>query len=151
MMMYKKLAAIFLLFFSALASAQQSPVKHLEQYVADNKGKVILIDFWASWCIPCKDSFPWLNEMQEQHKDLRIISVNLDHQKSYATEFLAEIPANFPVIYDPKGIVSRQFRLKGMPSSYLINKEGEMVSAHVGFNEEKRIAYVKEIEQLLAE
>jgi len=123
----------------------------LEQIIAENKGKVIYLDFWASWCGPCRQSFPWLNRMQEHHNDLKIISINLDNNKSLADKFLTDVPANFTVIYDPKGVFAKQYKIKGMPSSYLINKAGKLISAHSGFSLSKQEQYEQEIKTLLAE
>jgi hypothetical protein len=77
--------------------------------------------------------------------------VNVDNSKALADEFLAEVPANFNVFYDPKGKVARKFKLKGMPSSYIIDRSGKMVSAHVGFTESKRMKYEEELKTLLNE
>ncbi len=79
-----------------------------------------------------------------------MLSVNLDADKRLAQQFLDEVPAQFPVIYDPKGKIARAFKLKGMPSSFIINKAGKIISSHVGFNEEKKKKYQQEIEALLA-
>ncbi|MBA6365235.1 TlpA family protein disulfide reductase, partial [Colwellia sp. BRX8-8] len=96
-------------------------------------------------------SFPWMNEIQAQYKQqgLTIISVNVDNNKALADEFLAEVPADFTVFYDPKGNVARKFKLKGMPSSYIIDRSGEVVSTHVGFSESKKEKYQQELEALL--
>jgi len=126
-------------------------VNPLEQAIAANKGKVIYLDFWASWCGPCRQSFPWLNDMQDKYKNLKIISINLDNDKNLANEFLAETPANFTVIYDPKGKLAKQYKIKGMPSSYLINKTGELVGSHAGFSISKQDKYEQEIKSLLTE
>ncbi|MFT5755996.1 MAG: thiol-disulfide isomerase/thioredoxin [Alteromonadaceae bacterium] len=126
-------------------------VNELEQLIIENRGKVVYLDFWASWCGPCRESFPWLNEMQSKHKNLKIISINLDNDKHLADEFLTKIPANFTVIYDPKGRLAKKYKIKGMPSSYLVNKEGNLVSAHSGFSISKQVQYEQEIKRLLAE
>ena len=129
----------------------EDSLKTLNTHIQQNKGKVIYIDFWASWCTPCKQSFPWMNTMQKSHQNLEIISINVDSEKSYAAEFLDSTPANFTVIYDPNGKVAKEYKLKGMPSSYIINKKGELVSAHIGFNETKQITYEAELINLLNE
>ena len=97
-------------------------IELLEQQLASNKGDVIYVDFWASWCIPCRQSFPWMNNLKAKYQadGLTIISVNLDHSRTLANEFLAEIPADFPVIFDPKGLIARKYKLKGMPSSNIL-------------------------------
>jgi len=133
--------------------SQADTLSDFETQLAQYKGKVVYVDFWASWCVPCRKSFPWMNDMQKQYadEDFTILSVNLDAQQSLAKDFLTEVKANFPVFYDPKGKVAKAFKLKGMPSSFIVNKAGEIVSAHVGFTESKKAKYQTEIEDLLKE
>ena len=125
-----RLIAVFLFCFSTFtthASQEDVTLKQFEQLVKTHKNKVIYVDFWASWCVPCKQSFPWMNEMQEKYQaqGFTVLSVNLDAQKKHADAFLAEIPATFPVFFDPKGKLTKTFKIKGMPSSFLINREGK--------------------------
>lgn len=126
-------------------------IELLDQQLVNKKGDVIYIDFWASWCVPCRQSFPWMNSLKAKYQTdgFTIISINLDHSRALADGFLKEVTANFPVIYDPKGLIARKYKLKGMPSSFIVDRTGQIVSAHVGFNQEKRIAYEKEIDALL--
>ena len=161
MLTRKLVSTLFILFFCLSFSAfsndetlgQVNVQQKFDKLIASHKGKVIYLDFWASWCGPCRKSFPWMNNMQEkyQQQGLVIISVNVDNSKALADEFLAEVPANFNVFYDPKGKVARKFKLKGMPSSYIIDRSGKMVSAHVGFTESKKMKYEEELKTLLNE
>ena len=161
MLTRKLVSTLFILFFCLSFSAfsndetlgQVNVQQKFDKLIASHKGKVIYLDFWASWCGPCRKSFPWMNNMQEkyQQQGLVIISVNVDNSKALADEFLAEVPANFNVFYDPKGKVARKFKLKGMPSSYIIDRSGKMVSAHVGFTESKKMKYEEELQTLLNE
>ena len=118
---------------------EKNSITTFSQRLADNKGKVILVDFWSSWCIPCRQSFPWMNQLQAQYSpnEFLIIGINLDHDRALAEQFLQETPAEFDIIYDPKGKIAKKYKLKGMPSSLIINKQGEIVSAHTGFNQTK--------------
>lgn len=120
---------------------------NLKQYV----GQVIYLDFWASWCGPCRKSFPWMNEMQQRYtKDgLRIIAVNLDQDQQLAKQFLAEYPANFTIAFDPEGITAQQFKVQGMPSAYLIDRNGKLHTTHLGFKEKDSLAVENEIKSLL--
>ncbi|WNC73014.1 redoxin family protein [Thalassotalea psychrophila] len=133
------------------SSNSVSSKAQLQQLLDANKGKVIYLDFWASWCIPCRKSFPWMNAMEAKYakQGFKVITVNVDVEKTLADDFLQENPANFSVIYDPKGAVAKEFKLKGMPSSYMINKLGKPVSAHVGFYNDKKDEYEAEIIKLL--
>lgn len=103
-------------------------------------GMVVYLDFWASWCGPCRQSFPWMNALQEKYKsqDFEVIGVNLDTQASDAEKFLAKLPAKFTIAYDPKGTSARAFGVKGMPTSLLIGRDGKVVYQHMGFNDEGR-------------
>jgi thiol-disulfide isomerase/thioredoxin len=121
----------------------------LSQY----KGRqAVYIDFWASWCGPCRQSFPWLNKMNALYadQDLKIIAVNVDSDRDDAIEFLAEHPAEFQVIYDPEGTLAERFSIQGMPSAVLITREGEVFNQHIGFNQERAQHYEQSIKQLLA-
>ena len=141
--------SFFLMFQSYNLSAENAPFLDLEQY----KGKVVYLDFWASWCIPCRKSFPWLNKLNTKYSqdDLVIIAVNLDKKKSLATEFLKRYPANFQIIYDPKGTLAKKYKIKGMPSSVLFGKDGRPKFAHKGFFASKIESYEKEIDQLIVQ
>ena len=99
------------------------------------KNQVVVVDFWASWCVPCKYSFPWLNEMQERYGEdgLKIIGINVDKDKAMAEKFLEHVPASFDIAYDPEGEVADLYSLKVMPSSFLIDRDGNLVHAHKGF------------------
>ena len=99
------------------------------------KNQVVIVDFWASWCIPCKYSFPWLNEMQERYGEdgLKVIGINVDKDKAMAEKFLEHVPASFDIAYDPEGEVADLYSLKVMPSSFLIDRDGNLVHAHKGF------------------
>ncbi|WP_371373782.1 TlpA disulfide reductase family protein [Thalassotalea aquiviva] len=143
--------ALFGLLFCCSIQANPDSKQALQNMLEENKGKVVYLDFWASWCVPCRKSFPWMNQMQTRYQDkgFTVITVNLDVEKSYADEFLAEVPANFPILFDPKGNIAKAFKLKGMPSSYLFDKNGEVVAANVGFFDEKIDQYEAKIKQYL--
>ncbi len=145
------LAVSFLL--SCNISNANEPVSEFEQAMSQHKGKVVYVDFWASWCVPCRKSFPWMNAMQTKNQDqgFVVLSINLDAEKRLAKEFLQQTPANFAIIYDAKGKLARQFKVKGMPSSYLFDRQGKLISAHSGFNGKKQQQYEKEITQALAQ
>jgi thiol-disulfide isomerase/thioredoxin len=116
-------------------------------------GKVVYVDFWASWCGPCRKSFPWMNAMQAkyQHKGLEVVAINLDVDSALAQAFLKKIPAHFNLRFDPNGDVAKAFDLQGMPSSLVFNRQGELVQTHMGFFDENISAYEQEIQMLLQE
>ena len=98
-------------------------------------GRVVWVDFWASWCVPCRRSFPWLNEMQARYgsQGLQIIGVNVDKQRRLANEFLQTTPAQFDLRYDPAGALAEQFGVQAMPSSFVLDAEGQVLTKHFGF------------------
>jgi len=104
------------------------------------QGKVVYLDFWASWCGPCRKSFPWMNEMQSRYggRGLQVVAVNLDARRELADKFLAEVPASFTIAFDAHGDSARRYAIKGMPSSVLIGPDGTIVMRHVGFRDDER-------------
>lgn len=119
--------------------------------LSDYKGKVVYLDFWASWCVPCRKSFPWMNQLRQKYseEDLVIVAVNLDKKESLANEFLAENPASFDILYDPKGLLAKRFQIKGMPSSVIFDRNGKPIKAHTGFFVKKISAYEQEIKNII--
>lgn len=116
------------------------------------RGKVVYVDFWASWCVPCRRSFQWMNQMQAKYADdLVIIAINLDQEPELATEFLAELAANFHIEYNPNGDIAKAYDVIGMPSSYVIDKSGQVRLTHVGFFKGKQTQYEQGIVSLINE
>jgi thiol-disulfide isomerase/thioredoxin len=97
--------------------------------------KLTYIDFWASWCGPCRQSFPWMGEMQRKYAadGLSVVAVNLDAEAADAAAFLAKVPAGFTVAYDPAGDSAVQYGVKGMPTSLLVGADGTVIARHSGF------------------
>jgi cytochrome c biogenesis protein CcmG/thiol:disulfide interchange protein DsbE len=116
------------------------------------KGKVVYVDFWASWCGPCKQSFPFMNDLQARYRGegLEIVAINVDAKRGDADRFLAEVPARFAVAFDAKGESARRFDVKAMPSSVLIDRAGKVVAMHKGFRDEDRKELEARIAQALA-
>ena len=114
------------------------PTTHGTLTLADLKGKVVYLDFWASWCPPCRKSFPWMNEMERRYGDkgLSVVAVNLDKRHNLAKKFLNEVPAKFTVAYDPQGKVAESYHVPGMPSSFIIDRFGKIQAVHIGFRDE---------------
>ena len=121
----------------------------LNQY----KNKVVYLDFWASWCGPCRKSFPWLNSVEKKYAadGLVVIGVNLDNDLENAKAFLKEVPADFKIFSDPEGQLAEQYKLIGMPSSFVIDGNGEVRHRHVGFKKASVAAYEDSIVELLKE
>jgi thiol-disulfide isomerase/thioredoxin len=111
--------------------------------VSDYHGKVVVVDFWASWCVPCRRSFPWLNAMHEKYADdgLVIIGVNVDQEPGSAAKFLQEYPARFQINYDTDGILAKEFGVRAMPSSFVIGRDGRINANHLGFKVKRQDEY----------
>ena len=115
------------------------------------QGQVVYLDFWASWCKPCLKSFPWMKEMKSTYANqgLEIVAVNLDKDRKLADKFLKKIQVNFPVAFDPDGVTATQYKLLGMPSSFLIGRDGKLHTSHIGFREKDKPKIEAAIRQLL--
>ena len=98
------------------------------------------VDFWASWCAPCRLSFPWMNEMHDRlgPSGLRIVAINLDRRESDARRFLEQMPARFEVAFDPAAHSARRLDIQAMPTSMLVAPDRRIVFTHRGFRNEDR-------------
>lgn len=114
-------------------------------------GKLIYLDFWASWCGPCRLSFPWMNELHDQLGDqgLHILAVNVDAKRSDAIRFLAEARPTFQVAFDPAGLTPRAYNVRAMPTSVIIDRRGVIAASHAGFSTSNAALVRREIERLL--
>lgn len=126
---------------SAASDARTEVLPTLE--LDDFAGKVVVVDFWASWCVPCRRSFPWLNAMHEKYADdgLVIIGVNVDAERDDADKFLAAYPADFLIHFDTGGTLAQEFGVEAMPSSFVIGRGGEIIARHLGFKVKKQDEY----------
>jgi thiol-disulfide isomerase/thioredoxin len=114
------------------------------------KGKVVYLDFWASWCVPCRKSFPWLNELAAKYPDdLVVVGINVDNERASADRFLAKYPAHFPLVFDPKGRIAGGYRLEGMPSSVILDRDGKVVHRHIGFRDDHVPEYELVVRKLI--
>lgn len=118
------------------ATGATTPSFDVSQY----QGRVVIVDFWASWCKPCRQSIPWLNDMRARYGDsgLTIIGVNVDAERRDADRFLQDVAINFEIVFDPKGDLARQFKVQGMPASYVFDRSGKLVKTHLGFRDAQR-------------
>lgn len=117
------------------------------------KGEVVYLDFWATWCPPCRKSFPWMEQMHKRYKDLglKIVAVSLDGKRGVITKFLKENPVSFTILQDPNGKIADAYKLKGMPSSYIIDRRGNIRVTHAGFREKDKAKLEASFKELLAE
>ncbi len=121
--------------------------------LAGLRGRVVLVDFWASWCAPCRRAFPEIDRLYADlgPRGFEVLAVNLDERRQDANAFLADRPHKVTVVFDPKGTSAEAFGLSGMPSSFLVGRDGKVRFVHVGYTEAVLGAYRREIEQLLSE
>lgn len=120
--------------------------------LSDFKGKTVYLDFWASWCGPCRQSFPWMNDMQTRYGDkgLRIVGINVDQNTNDAKAFLKNTPASFDVAFDPDGKTPAAYGVMGMPTSMLIGPDGKVLMMHSGFRSEERSELERMIQSSLS-
>lgn len=121
--------------------------------LSEFKGLVVLVDFWASWCAPCKASFPALDSLHEEFHDagLEVVAINVDEDARSAQSFLAGKSPSMTVLFDPKGRSPEAFKVEGMPSSFLIDRDGNIRFRHMGFTAQTRVDFRREIGILLGE
>ena len=121
--------------------------------ISDLKGEVVYVDFWATWCPPCRKSFPWMEAMHQRYKDLgfQVVAISLDNKRGVVDQFLKTMETSFTIAHDPSGDSATAFKVKGMPSSYLIDRRGNIHKTHMGFNERDKAILESEIKNLLAQ
>lgn len=118
------------------------------------RGKVVLLDFWASWCGPCKKSFPELEKLFKEYKErgFVLLGVNVDDDVVAMREFLKNHAVSFPVVHDKEHRLVRAAGVESMPTSYLVDRSGRIHSIHSGFLGEQTVLILKqEIEKLFNE
>lgn len=141
----------------AVKPEQQSPPFTLRTVdgkavnLSDFHGKVVYLDFWASWCGPCRHTLPWMNTLQEKYakRGLTVLAVNVDREQKDAARALAEFTPSYPVVFDPEGSVASAYELPTMPTSFVIGRDGRVVSVHSGFREGDEYQVEAELQGLL--
>jgi cytochrome c biogenesis protein CcmG/thiol:disulfide interchange protein DsbE len=149
-----KIIQVLLLLLISLNSYSATNEQWLENLdLSTYKNKVVYLDFWASWCGPCRKSFPWLNSIQKKYEDkgLVVIGINLDREFENAQDFLKTVPAEFTLFSDPSAVWADKYKLIGMPSSFVLDGNGEIRHRHVGFKKVSIDAYEESIKSLLTE
>jgi len=113
--------------------------------------KVVYIDFWASWCAPCRESMPFLEKLYQNYNEqgFEIIAINIDEIKSDAKQFIHDFPISYSNMYDPKGEIGKKLNIKSMPTAYLIGRDGKVIVRHSGFNKKYGLKLENKIKHLL--
>jgi thiol-disulfide isomerase/thioredoxin len=157
------LTALLLMLFTRAASADFKKGDTLPDLASfelegklpeDLKGQVILLDFWASWCAPCRSSFPVMEAMSKENacQGLTVIAISVDEKRANMQEFLKSAKVSFTVVSDARHKLVATADIRTMPTSFLIDRAGKIRFIHAGFNaDDTKLEYAKEIEQLLRE
>jgi thiol-disulfide isomerase/thioredoxin len=121
--------------------------------LASLAGKVVYLDFWASWCGPCRVSFPQLEEIRTEfaERGFEVFAISVDEERADALEFLAEVPVSYPVVHDAEGITPQAYQPIGMPTGYLIDRSGVVRHVHKGYKKSDGEKLRSEIINLLGE
>jgi peroxiredoxin len=119
----------------------------------DLAGQVVMVNFWATWCGPCRQEMPHLEALYQRYSDLgfTLLGVNVEEDASGADEFLAETPVSFPILFDPANEVSQLYEVVAMPSTVLIDRSGTMRFVHHGYKPGYENDYQSQIRALLRE
>ena len=164
-MFFSRFAAAGLLcastFAAAIEAGQAAPAvagKRLDQPGASVsndaiRGQVAYVDFWASWCVPCRQSMPALDALYRRHgpAGFTVVGVNKDVSEGDAKRFMQRVPVAFPLVADDGDGLARAFGVKAMPSGYLIDRKGVVRHVHRGFTAETAAALETEIQSMLGE
>ena len=132
----------------SLENRQGQPVT-LSQF----QGDVVMINFWASWCKPCREEMPLLDKLYRRYKPMgfTLLGVNVEQNPSAARKLLQEIPVSFPILFDKNKTVSELYNLVAMPSSVFIDRQGRLRGVHHGYKSGDEVAYDRKIKQLIME
>jgi cytochrome c biogenesis protein CcmG, thiol:disulfide interchange protein DsbE len=129
----------------AVQVGETLPARWLEsaegpQPLVAGKARLTYVDFWASWCGPCRQSFPWMNEMHAKFaaSGLRVLAVNVDAKRADAEQFLKRNPASFAIVFDRDGVFAKSVDVTTMPTSMLLDPQGKVLMVHRGFTAKDR-------------
>ncbi len=142
---------LFLGLISSLITSSTAAATDID--LAAYRGKVVYLDFWASWCGPCRESFPWLSDLSREYDAQKfvVIGVNVDQDRIKAERFLSQNSANFTILYDPEGAIATTYKVTGMPSAILIDRAGHVRFHHTGFSSKSKGKYEEDVRILLNE
>ncbi|HTY48626.1 MAG TPA: TlpA disulfide reductase family protein [Steroidobacteraceae bacterium] len=144
---------------AAMAADAPAPVFNLPARdgtivdLAKLRGQVVMINFWASWCGPCRQEMPLLEKIYEQyHKfGFTLLGVNVEPDSAAAAGFLKQTPVTFPILFDTKSLVSNLYNVSGMPSSAFIDRQGNLRLLHEGYKPGDENLYLDQIRALVRE
>jgi peroxiredoxin len=144
---------------AAIAPASPAPDFTLKSLDGPNlrlkeqRGKVVLVNFWATWCAPCREEMPQLNKLFDKYRasGFTLLGVNVDEDGRNAAGIASQLGLKFPVLLDSDKAVSKAYALSAMPSTVLIDRDGRMRFMHAGYRPGYELEYDKQIRSLLKE
>jgi thiol-disulfide isomerase/thioredoxin len=131
-----------------LKSNSGDNVRLLEQ-----RGNVVLVNFWASWCGPCREEMPHLEELQQAYQDLgfTILAVNVDENPAKANILLDDVAVSFPILFDQDDNTSKLYDVRAMPTTVIIDRDGNQRFVHLGYKSGDEVKYQQVLKALLRE
>ena len=153
------LASLLLVAGASADSAEPAPDFTLKSTTGDNlrlseyRGQVVMLNFWASWCGPCRQEMPLLDELHQRYSKagFTILGVNVENNPEAAQRALQEIPVTFPILFDNDGTVSKLYDISAMPTTYLLDRDGKVRYLHKGYKPGYEIDYRRQIKELIKE
>lgn len=121
--------------------------------LSEHRGQVVMINFWASWCGPCRQEMPVLDELQQRYSKagFTVLGVNVEQDSGQAVQLLQGMNLSFPILFDPKSVVSKLYDVKAMPSTVMIDRDGNMRYLHRGYKPGYEDQYREQIKELIRE
>ncbi|HEX9707008.1 MAG TPA: TlpA disulfide reductase family protein [Steroidobacteraceae bacterium] len=117
------------------------------------KGQVVMINFWASWCGPCRQEFPALDQIYSKYKPMgfQMLAINVESEKADAERFLGQTPVSFPILFDPDNKVSGNYGVSAMPTTFLVDRQGRLRWQHRAYKPGDEAKYIERIRAMLRE
>jgi thiol-disulfide isomerase/thioredoxin len=121
--------------------------------LSELRGKVIMINFWASWCGPCRQEMPVLDQLYKHYRplDFTVLGVNVEQNPDDAKSLLKDVSVSFPILFDKENKVSKLYDIKGMPSTVLVDRDGNVRYVHIGYQSGTEQEYQEQIRTLIRE
>lgn len=121
--------------------------------LSELRGQVVMINFWASWCGPCRQEMPVLDQLYQRYKDLgfTVLGVNVDEHPEQAKSLLKDVPVTFPILFDSENSVSKLYNIKGMPTTVLVDRNGNMRHLYMGYLPGYEMEYLNHVRAMIRE
>jgi peroxiredoxin len=121
--------------------------------LSDLRGQVVMINFWATWCGPCRQEMPLLQQIQAKYEPLgfTLVGINVEPDSAAAITWLKQVSVSFPILFDQKNVVAEQFGVQGMPSSVFVDRAGNVRYVHRGYQPGDEAKYADMVRSLAKE